>query len=252
MNKVRFEFEELPYETLSQFGLTREMIEDLPMNVLEDLSHGRHSPVLPIRIDDGNGNTVQERSRLAFVRKDNGEADVVFYPVLKKSPIDKYDERQQEQLRRGRVILADSVTAEGRRTKVFVQIDTGTNQVMSVPTQVIARNLQVLADELKLTAAEINVMQQGEPVTFVMGDEPVTVGISLNERDGIRLCRGDSQKWSEHTKREWDRYTFGCYGCWVMDDDGNLDYVPEEEYTEELWNEQKKSAQRNAGAGLHK
>jgi hypothetical protein len=25
-----------------------------------------------------------------------------------------------------------------------------------------------------------------------------------------------------------------------MDDDGNLDYVPEEEYTEELWNEQKK------------
>lgn len=252
MNKVRFEFEELPYETLLQFGLTREMIEDLPMNVLEDLSHGRHSPVLPIRIDDGNGNTVQERSRLAFVRKDNGEADVVFYPVLKKSPIDKYDERQQEQLRRGRVILADSVTAEGRRTKVFVQIDTGTNQVMSVPTQVIARNLQVLADELKLTVAEINVMQQGEPVTFVMGDEPVTVGISLNERDGIRLCRGDSQKWNEHTKREWDRYTFGCYGCWVMDDDGNLDYVPEEEYTEELWNEQKKSAQRNAGAGLHK
>lgn len=252
MNKVRFEFEELPYETLSQFGLTREMIEDLPMNVLEDLSHGRHSPVLPIRIDDGNGNTVQERSRLAFVRKDNGEADVVFYPVLKKSPIDKYDERQQEQLRRGRVILADSVTAEGRRTKVFVQIDTGTNQVMSVPTQVIARNLQVLADELKLTAAEINVMQQGEPVTFVMGDEPVTVGISLNERDGIRLCRGDSRRWSEHTKREWDRYTFGCYGCWVMDDDGNLNYVPEEEYTEELWNEQKKSAQRNAGAGLHK
>ena len=252
MNKVRFEFEELPYETLSQFGLTREMVEDLPMNVLEDLSHGRHSPVLPIRIDDGNGNTIRERSRLAFIRKDNGEADVVFYPVLKKSPIDKYDERQQEQLRRGRVILADSVTAEGRRTKVFVQIDTGTNQVMSVPTQVIARNLQVLADELKLTAAEINVMQQGEPVTFVMGDEPVTVGISLNERDGIRLCRGDSQKWNEHTKREWDRYTFGCYGCWVMDDDGNLDYIPEEEYTEELWNEQKKSAQRNAGAGLHK
>lgn len=26
----------------------------------------------------------------------------------------------------------------------------------------------------------------------------------------------------------------GVYGCWVMDDDGNLDYVLEEEYTEEL------------------
>jgi hypothetical protein len=37
-----------------------------------------------------------------------------------------------------------------------------------------------------------------------------------------------------------------------MDDDGNLDYVPEEQYTEELWNEQKKSVQRNMGTGLHK
>ena len=42
------------------------------------------------------------------------------------------------------------------------------------------------------------------------------------------------------------------YGCWVMDDEGNLDYVPEEEYTEELWNEQKKNAERNRAAGLHK
>ena len=37
-----------------------------------------------------------------------------------------------------------------------------------------------------------------------------------------------------------------------MDDDGNLGYVPEEEYTGELWNEQKKSAERNCTAGLHK
>ena len=42
----------------------------------------------------------------------------------------------------------------------------------------------------------------------------------------------------------------GEYG-W-LDYDGNLDYVPEEEYTEELWNEQKKSAERNRAAGVHK
>lgn len=90
MKQVRFEFEELPYETLSQFGLTREMIEDLPMHILEELSHGRHSPVLPIKVNDDNGNTVTDRSRFAFVRKENGEADVVFYPVLKKSSLEKY------------------------------------------------------------------------------------------------------------------------------------------------------------------
>lgn len=252
MKQVQFEFEELPYETLSQFGLTQEMIEDLPMHILEELSHGRHSPVLPIKVKDENGNTVTDRSRFAFVRKENGEADVIFFPVLKKSSLEKYNEEQQKQLRAGKVILADALTTDGRKTKAFVQIDIETNQVMSAPTQVIVRNLQVLSEELKLSNAEIKVMQQGEPQTFVMEDTPITVGIDLNEKDGIRFCQGDTKKWSEQTKREWDKYTFGCYGCWVMDDDGYLDYVPEEQYTEELWNEQKKSAQRNMGAGLHK
>ena len=33
----------------------------------------------------------------------------------------------------------------------------------------------------------------------------------------------------------------------------NLDYVPEEEYTEELWNEQKKNGERNrASFSMHK
>ena len=252
MKQVRFEFEELPFKTLSQFGLTQEMIEDLPMQSLEDISHGRHSPVLPIKITDENGNLIDERSRFALVRKENGEADVIFYPVLKKSPLEQYTGQQQKQLELGKAILADIVSADGRNTKVFVQIDRETKQVISVPTQVIARNLQVLADELKLSSAEIKVMQQGEPLTFVIEDEPVTVGIDLNEKNGIRFSQGDSQRWMEHTKRDWDKYTFGCYGCWIMDDDGNLDYVPEEQYTEELWNEQKKSAQRNMGAGIHK
>ena len=34
MKKVQFEFEELPFPALERFGLTREMVEDLPMHVL--------------------------------------------------------------------------------------------------------------------------------------------------------------------------------------------------------------------------
>ena len=95
-------------------------------------------------------------------------------------------------------------------------------------------------------------LQRGEPLTLVVDDEPVTVGIDLNTRTGIRFCHGDGQRWREQSKREWDKYTFGCYGCWVMDDDGNLNYVSEDDYTEELWNEQKKSAERNRAAALRK
>ena len=184
---------------------------------------------------------------------DNGQADVVFYPVLKSSPLERYDEAQQKQLLAGKAIIAEVETADGRHSQAFVQIDPETNQVMSVPTPIIGRNLQVLADELHLGPVEVRGLQHGEPLTLAVAGDPVTVGIDLQTKTGIRFCSGDEQKWKEQSKREWDKYTFGVYGCWMMDDDGNLDYVPEEEYTEELWNEQKKSGERNrAAAALHK
>ncbi len=252
MKQVRFELGELPYRTLTRFGLTQEMIEDLPMHVLEDICKGRHSPVLPVRVAGENSETFVSRTRIAFVRRDDGEPDVVFYPVLKASPLERYDAAQQKQLLAGKTIIAEVETADRRHSKAFVQIDPETKQVMSVPTPIIGRNLQVLAEEFHLGPTEIQGLQQGDPLTLVVENEPVTVGIDLGDRTGIRLCSGDEQQWKERTKREWDKYTFGVYGCWVMDDDGNLDYVPEEEYTEELWNEQKKSAERNRAAALHK
>lgn len=84
MKQVRFEFEELPYDTLSQFGLTQEMIEDLPMQTLEEISHGRHSPVLPIEVNDDNGNTVTERSRFAFVRKEKRRSRCDILPGIEE------------------------------------------------------------------------------------------------------------------------------------------------------------------------
>ena len=159
---------------------------------------------------------------------------------------------QQKQLLDGKAIIADVELADGRKSKAFVQIDPGTKQVMYVPTPIIGRNLQVLSEELHLDATEVRSIQQGNLQTLVVDNNPVTVGIDLNAKTAIRLCPGDERKWREQSKREWDKYTFGCYGCWVMDDDGNLDYVPEEDYSEELWNEQKKSGERNRASALHK
>ena len=158
MKTARFEFDELPFQTLARFGLTQEMIEDLPMRVLDELCEGRHSPVLPVRVSDENGKTVESRTRLVFYRMENGQVDVLFYPVLKSSPLDRYDREQQKQLLAGKAILADTPTEDGRHTKAFVQIDPETKQVMSVPTPIIGRNLQVLAEELHIsfrTAARI-------------------------------------------------------------------------------------------------
>ena len=47
MKKEQFEFNELPYPTLARFGLTQEMIEDLPLRILKEIGKGGYSPVLP-------------------------------------------------------------------------------------------------------------------------------------------------------------------------------------------------------------
>lgn len=240
-----FEEREIPYETLQKFGLTHEMIEDLPMHVLEDITSGKPSPVLPIHINDEEGNTIKSRTRFTLVRMENGNVDVLFYPALKYAPLEHFDASQQELLKEGKAVVADILSPEGKEIKAFVQIDKETNQVMAVPTPVIGRNLQVLSDELNLGAAEIKTLQNGEALTFVMDDEAVTVGIDLKSDTGLRIEDGDNRQWKEAGKREWDKYTFGCYGCWIMGDDGDLNYVSEDDYDDELWNEQKKSGERN-------
>ena len=52
MKIQRFQNEELPYGILERFGLTQEMLEDLPQKAIEDILDGRRSPVLPIHVTD--------------------------------------------------------------------------------------------------------------------------------------------------------------------------------------------------------
>ena len=252
MKRNSFEESEVPYQTLAKFGLTHEMIEDLPMHALEDISNGRPSPVLPVSMEVNEGYSIKSRTRFALVRMADGNVDVMFYPVLKYAPLDNFTKEQQDLLKQGKAVVADVDMPDGAHVKAFVQIDGETNQVMAVPTPVIGRNLQVLSDELSLGGTELKSIQNGEALTFAVEDEPVTVGIDLKSDTGIRFANGDGEQWRKEGKREWDKYTFGIYGCWVMDEDGNLDYVPEEEYTEELWNEQKKAAGRHASAVVRK
>lgn len=55
MKRNSFEESEVPYQTLAKFGLTHEMIEDLPMHTLEDISNGCPSPVLPVNMEVNEG-----------------------------------------------------------------------------------------------------------------------------------------------------------------------------------------------------
>lgn len=247
MIRNSFKEEEMPYEILETFGLTREMIEDLPLRILQQISNGRRSPVLPIQVKDNQGNIIKSRTRFSLIRNENGKVDVLFYPQLQQSNLTQFSEDKQSKLLSGKAIIDEMPTSKGNEMTAFHQIDTGTGQVLYVPTPVIGKNLQLITDEFHLSNAELNCLKNGEVLTINLGEEQLTMGIDLNEPTGIRLTEGDEHKWRQQTKREWGKYNFGCFGCWTMDEDGNLDYVHEDDYTEEMWDELKKKGERRAG-----
>ena len=214
------------------------MIEDLPVRITNDILEGRRSPVLPIMVIDQENNEVKSRSRFKLIRKEDGNVDALFYPEIEKADLRLFSEQNRALLEKGKTIIATIPDKNGSMVRSFVQIDNETNQVLSAPVQVIARNLQFISEDIHLSEAEFNNLDD---------DEPITVGIDLSNRTGVRVSPGDAKMWSEQRTRDWDKFTFGIYGCWVMGDDGNLDYVKEEDYTDELWNEQKKAGLRSMG-----
>ena len=237
MSRYKFKEDEVPYAILEQFGLTQEMIEDLPADVYTDILNGRLSPVLPISVKDKKGRTVSARARFKLVRDADDEADIVFHPRLVHCDLNLYTYEEQEALRSGKAIISHAPDYED--AKCFVQIDSGTNQVIYVPTPVIGKNISHLMDIFELSSGEIQAIQDGDVVCINDEDEEVSIGIDLT---------GDSQKWhKEKGEPTMSRYSFGIYGCWFMDPEGNLEYVHEQDYTEEFWDEMKKAIARNSG-----
>jgi len=258
MNVNKINSSEIPYSVLETFGLTRNMIDDLPMDVLSQIMLGQCSPVLPVEVEGENGEKVRSRARFSLVYAQDGRVDVVFHPVFQ--PIGEkicmvtrdlttgkeklkimdtckvYSDVVVEGLKAGRVVMDYMTADDGRKVKAFLQLDPETNEVLAVPTVVIGRNLQTLVGEFDLTVAETNCIQNGEVLTIAQEDEQISVGLDLNSPTGLRFEKGNEKRWKEGSMRQWNKYSVGVFGCWMMDD-GELSYIREEEYTEEIWDE---------------
>lgn len=274
MNVNKINNSEIPYYVLETFGLTRNMIDDLPMDVLSKILSGQRSPVLPVEVEGGNGEKVCSKARFSLVYAEDGKIDVVFHPVFE--PIGEkicmvtrdmatgkeqlkimdtravYSDAVMEGLKAGRVVMDYITAGDGRKVKSFLQLDPETNEVLAVPTAVIGRNLQTLVGEFGLTVAETNCIQNGEILTIAQDEEQVSVGLDLNSATGLRFEKGDEKRWKEGGVRQWNKYSVGVFGCWMMEND-DLSYIPEEEYTEEIWDEiEKQRNNRIKGQQTHK
>ena len=79
-NFETFTQQEIPYGILQKFGLTQEMIDDLPGNVMHRFLTSRTTPVLPITTENVEGEKVSTLARISLVRVGDGTVDVCFAP----------------------------------------------------------------------------------------------------------------------------------------------------------------------------
>lgn len=226
MKKIeKFQDNEIPYETLASFGLTKEMVDDLPMKVLEKLLSGQRTPLLPISVKDNTGKKVDSLARLSLVRTEDG-IDVMFMPYWESTLMEELSTLDQMLLKEGTVI-------KSIKGDCFYQLDKATGQIISMPAYVIEHNLGVLRKQVEMVNDDFEQLQMGAVVSFENENEIVTMGLDLTQDVGIRMVDGDKECWDkEISLDDFPLYSFGISGCWVNND--SLSYVKEEDYTQDM------------------
>lgn len=275
MSIKKIKEEEIPYEKLEKVGLSRQMIEDLPEDAQEKVLSGQLSPVVPLKITAEDGISYEGKGRFSFYFKEDGEMSVRIHPVMqpigetmqvatvneetgkveyKEIPTaERYSQQVIDQLKAGKVVQDYMYLADGTRKQAFLQLDEETNGIIAVPVESVSRNLDIVKDELHFTRNEGTCLHNGGLVTYsTENDEVLTVGLDLRSPSGIRFALGDEKQWEENRKRDWDKYELGVNGCWMTDDEGNLQYVSEDEFDDlDIWNEIEKQNERKKQAEPH-
>lgn len=247
--------DDYPLDILKEFGLTEEMIYDLPDFVHETIERGGKSPLLPISFEQPFGVT-RGYAKFSLIDTEEG-VDVLFYPKLKQSYLDAFTEEQKSVLLEGKVIVAEVddpyITDEGvedvQRIKAFVQLDKDTNGVIYTPTQAIGRNINAISSEYNLSGDDIQCFWNGGLVTVQVeteegNQEPVTIGVDLFTDTGVIVVPGTAEQWENTIRRTMPEYSFGTDGCWV-NHDGRLSYIPEEEFTKDIMDAMERLARQN-------
>lgn len=244
MNYERFTQQEIPYDILTKFGLTQEMIDDLPENVTNRFLSGRTTPVLPIIVENVEGQKVVSHARISLVRLNNGSVDVCFAPQWMDEDLKAFSQEQQEKLRRGEVTIANMPD----KGQCYIQFDDTISQVMAVPVSVIEHNISILTRSYYIPEDDKAKLQNGDIIELEINNNILSAGVDLNEITGIRIANGDLISWKEDAKADrLPKYNFGLYGCWIADDENVLSYVAEENYSEEIIKEmERKGSQRAA------
>lgn len=239
-----FNLEEFPYDTLQGFGITPEMIYDLPQPVIDLIRTGGYSPILPIVLELESG-TIRSRARFRIVESlGDKELDVMFLwqrIQTSTSELDNFSDQEKSLLLEGRAIKTSmnidvevsENNYETRQMSVYAQYDKETRQIIAVPTQIIGRNARAISNEFRLEPSDLGLLLDGSLVSIKENNETITMGINLLSDSGVFITKSDALVWKITSNQIFPEFYFGVYGCWV-NHNGVLDYVYEDDFTTEI------------------
>ena len=124
MKKI-FAENEIPYKKFESIGFSQEMVDDLPEVVMNKLLSGNWTPILPIRVDLGDGVKRTIQARLKLERRAE-VVDILIAPRSEMADLEDFTPDEQNTLRSGKVII----TKMPGKEQCFVQLDDKTNRVL--------------------------------------------------------------------------------------------------------------------------
>ncbi len=191
---------EIPYNELKMVGISKKMMDDMPLSFKKQLLDGELTPLISLKRDMGNNTILNMPFKLMIQNSSDGSQQLVVYPMNKemKNSVN-LSESNFHALGAG-----DILHVNGR----YLQRDPETNCVIEKTDRQLDFDRKI-AELEKVKDIELGVQQktqlkEGKPVELDVGGEKVTVGLDLRDKEHFKTLKGDMEEWKRQKEIEYD------------------------------------------------
>ncbi len=201
---MNFQISQLPYKQLEQLGVTRERIQQLPKDEMQNLLSGYPSNIKFLVFKDHDGNIQKVNARLSIYQTSEGVPGLKIHPYREKITNDiQLTDKEIEKLKGG-----STVQKQHNNRDYLVQLDTSLNELRKVRMDYIkvaeAVGSNKLSEQQKtdlISGKEIQVKNTTGEFIKLSLDLRTPSGIRM-ESQGARQSRGEGIAEQEQISKE--------------------------------------------------
>lgn len=201
--------DQLPIDGLNKIGISKDMLKNMPVQLVDSLKRGEITPIIQTSIVASNGQTVRLPLRLQVIRDaGSGTPSLLVYPT--RSEMENsllLSSKEVDAVKAGETISKELIV-NGQSRQHLIQFDGRTNSLVHIPANELKleekfRELESIND-IHLGTQQKEQIRTGKPVELKVGDEKVTVGVDLREPHAFKVIKGDMNEWRQKQLELYD------------------------------------------------